>query len=32
MEGSKLDIFPANPGPGAGIFGPVPIPGTVPLV
>jgi predicted dehydrogenase len=32
MEGSKLDIFPANPGPGAGIFGAVPIPGTVPLV
>jgi predicted dehydrogenase len=32
MEGSKLDLFPANPGPGPGIFGPVAIPGTTPLV
>jgi hypothetical protein len=32
MEGSKLDIFPVHPGPGAGIFGPVPIPGATPLV
>ena len=32
MEGSKLDLFPQNPGPGTGIFGPVPIPGVTPLV
>lgn len=32
MEGSKLDLFPKNPGPGAGIFGAVPIPGAHPLV
>jgi len=32
MEGSKLDIFPANPAPGAGVYGAVPIPGANPLV
>jgi hypothetical protein len=32
MEGSKLDIFPKNPAPGPGLFTPVPIPGSVPLV
>jgi len=32
MEGSKLDIFPKNPTPGPGLFTPVPIPGSVPLV
>jgi len=32
MEGSKLDLFPQNPGPGPGNFGPVPIPGVTPLV
>jgi hypothetical protein len=32
MEGSKLDIFPKNPAPGPGLFMPVPIPGSVPLV
>ena len=32
MEGSKLDIFPKSPGPGAGVFGAVPIPGKAELV
>ncbi|MEY2879449.1 MAG: putative oxidoreductase YvaA [Verrucomicrobiota bacterium] len=32
MEGSKLDIFPANPAPGAGIFPKVPVPGVTELV
>ena len=32
MEGSKLDIFPKNAGPGAGVFGAVPIPGKTELV
>ncbi|MSU65707.1 MAG: twin-arginine translocation signal domain-containing protein [Opitutus sp.] len=32
MEGSKLDIFPKNPAPGAGLFGAVPIPGKIELV
>ena len=32
MEGSKLDIFPKNPGPGPGLFTPVPIPGKVDLI
>ena len=32
LEGSKLDLFPKNPGPGAGIFGPVAIPGTAELI
>jgi hypothetical protein len=32
MEGSKLDIFPKNPGPGPGLFTPVPIPGKVELI
>jgi predicted dehydrogenase len=32
MEGSKLDIFPKSPGPGAGIFSKVAIPGTAELV
>jgi myo-inositol 2-dehydrogenase / D-chiro-inositol 1-dehydrogenase len=32
MNGSKLDIFPKNPAPGPGLYGPVPIPGTLPLI
>ncbi len=32
MEGSKLDLFPKNPAAGAGVFGPVPIPGAYALV
>jgi predicted dehydrogenase len=32
LEGSKLDIFPKNPAPGAGIFGAVAVPGTTELV
>ena len=32
MNGSKLDIFPKNPAPGPGLYGPVPIPGTVPMI
>jgi predicted dehydrogenase len=32
LEGSKLDIFPKETKPGAGIFGAVPVPGTVELV
>lgn len=32
MEGSKLDIFPKDPKPGAGIFPKVPMPGETELV
>ncbi|MBI4625954.1 MAG: Gfo/Idh/MocA family oxidoreductase [Verrucomicrobia bacterium] len=32
IEGSKLDIFPKNPAPGAGVYGSVPVPGKTELV
>jgi len=32
LEGSKLDIFPKSPGPGPGIFTPVPMPGQTELI
>jgi predicted dehydrogenase len=32
LEASKLDIFPKNPAPGAGVYGPVAVPGKTELV
>ncbi|MBI5768939.1 MAG: Gfo/Idh/MocA family oxidoreductase [Verrucomicrobia bacterium] len=32
VNGSKLDIFPKNPGPGPGVFPKVPVPGITDLV
>jgi hypothetical protein len=32
LNGSKLDIFPKQPGPGPGLFTAVPMPGTTELV